>query len=619
MSAPTVFGINFGSSFASISIIGKEGHAECIANEEGERQIACAVSYNGEEIYMGNGAKPQLVKNSKNTITGFRNLLGKTFNEVPSTPSLSLTPSSQVIAVPDSDLPGYKVDILVPAPSATPKSVAGGKKSLKSTPAASGANTPLNVEPTPQELVLSVPEVTTLFLKSLLQSATDFLGTAPTDGCVIAAPASFDTKQRDALAQAARDAGINLLQIVDESAAVLVGYRAGLVEERKERGFNATEEEEKADKIVAVVDVGETGVEVEVVAVRAGEYVHLGGARDETIGGRELDKVLLSHFSKEFTKKTKVALPLPLTITDSTPEADLRAQTKLLLAVEHTKRSLSASSGAATCAVESLKDGMDLSGSINRMRFDGLAAGVYRKIGERIKAVVKDCGLDPVQIDEVLLAGSSSLLPGLAKSISYLFPESTPITTNLDPSQAISIGCALQALHLSQLAHSQTGLIDLSNLLHDPTTKLPTTAAPVGIVLPGGDVFYVVVPEATILPARRQVSLAVEAGATEVGVEVWEGKETIEVETIAAPPRDEDDSDDGEDDEPEEVSNVVLKATTYLTSIKVPVKATKAANVVLEIIVTEEGVEVKGWEEEAGEAKKPKVERKKVEKVVVKA
>ena len=110
-----------------------------------------------------------------------------------------------------------------------------------------------------------------------------------------------------------------------------------------------------------------------------------------------------------------------------------------------------------------------------------------------------------------------------------------------------------------------------------------------------------------------------EAGAAEVGVEVWEGKETIEVETIAAPPRDEDDSDDGEDDEPEEVSNVVLKATTYLTSIKVPVKATKGGNVVVEIIVTEEGVEVKAWEVEAGEQKKPKADQKKVEKVVVKA
>lgn len=240
---------------------------------------------------------------------------------------------------------------------------------------------------------------------------------------------------------------------------------------------------------------------------------------------------------------------------------------------------------------------MDLSGSINRMRFDGLAGAVYRKIGERIKAVVKDCGLDPVQIDEVLLAGSSSLLPGLGKSISYLFPESTPVTTSLDPSQAISIGCALQALHLSQLAHSKTGAIDLTNLLHDPTTKLPTTAAPIGLVLPGGEEFYVVVPEAAILPARRQVSLAVEAGATEVGVEVWEGKETIEVEKIPAPPRDEDDSDD-EELEDEEISKVVLKKTTFLKSVKVPVKATKNGSVVIEIVVTDAGVEVKGWEQE---------------------
>lgn len=327
---------------------------------------------------------------------------------------------------------------------------------------------------------------------------------------------------------------------------------------------------------------------------------------------------LLSHFSKEFTKKTKVALPLPLTVTDSTPEADLRAQTKLLLAVEHTKRSLSASTGAATCAVESLKEGMDLSGSINRMRFDGLAGAVYRKIGERIKAVVKDCGLDPVQVDEVLLAGSSSLLPGLAKSISYLFPESTPVTTALDPSQAISIGCALQALHLSQLAHSQTGAIDLTNLLHDPTTKQPTTSAPVGIVLPGGDEFFTVVPEAAILPARRQVSLAVEAGTTEVGVEVWEGKETIEVEKIPAPPRDEDDSDD-EPEEDEEVSKVVLKKTTHLKNVKVPVKATKGGNVVIEIIVTDAGVEVKGWEQEEQAVKAPAKAAHKAAKAATKA
>jgi heat shock protein 1/8 len=59
----------------------------------------------------------------------------------------------------------------------------------------------------------------------------------------------------------------------------------------------------------------------------------------------------LKHFAKEFTKKTKVALDLPCG-EDASP-MDKRAEAKLRLAVEHTKRSLSASSGAATCAVVS--------------------------------------------------------------------------------------------------------------------------------------------------------------------------------------------------------------------------------------------------------------------------
>ncbi len=110
---------------------------------------------------------------------------------------------------------------------------------------------------------------------------------------------------------------------------------------------------------------------------------------------------LCKHFAKEFTKKTKVALEIPCG-PDSSP-ADKRAEAKLRLAVEHTKRSLSASSGAATCAVESLKEGMDLSAAINRMRFDGLAAGVYRQVGAKVKSVIEECGLDIAQVDEVRL------------------------------------------------------------------------------------------------------------------------------------------------------------------------------------------------------------------------
>jgi heat shock protein 1/8 len=223
----------------------------------------------------------------------------------------------------------------------------------------------------PSTKTLTVPEVTANFLSTLLTSAKDFLGTKPTS-CVISAPTWFGPKQIEALRSAATDAGLNVVQVLDEAAAVLVGYRVGLNEERKERGLLGSPEEgdagenEKRDKKVVVLDMGETSLGVSVISVADGEYSVLAKGRDDKLGGREFDNLvrhelvsplgltddqLLKHFAKEFTKKTKVALDLPC--GENAPAGDKRAEAKLRLAVEHTKRSLSASSGAATCAVVS--------------------------------------------------------------------------------------------------------------------------------------------------------------------------------------------------------------------------------------------------------------------------
>lgn len=171
----------------------------------------------------------------------------------------------------------------------------------------------------------------------------------------------------------------------------------------------------------------------------------------------------------------------------------------------------------------------------------------------------------------------------------------------LDPSQAIAIGCALQALHLAQLSTSETGVISKEDLFAAPTTDIPSTSKPIGFVIPGSDDFHVVVPADTPLPARRLVALPVSAGVKEVGVEVWEGEESIKVDLIAPPPRDEDDSEDEDDEpeEPEEVASVVKSAKTFLVAVKVGVKAAKEAKVLVEVIVNDGGVEVNAWEEGA--------------------
>lgn len=209
---------------------------------------------------------------------GFRNLLGHTYDEVDHT---------AIFTAPLLNKPelSYEVDVLV-APTAPSKSATPARSA-----APSGTATPAAQEPVPAKKTITVPEVTTLFLSTLFTSASDYLGVKPTQ-CVISAPTWFTPKQHTELRQAAEAAGINVLQVLDEAAAVLVGYRAGLTEERKERGLLGEQEEEKSDKKVAVLDVGETSVGVSVVAVSNGEYAVLGKGRDDKIGGREFDNLV---------------------------------------------------------------------------------------------------------------------------------------------------------------------------------------------------------------------------------------------------------------------------------------------------------------------------------------
>jgi heat shock protein 1/8 len=191
----------------------------------------------------------------------------------------------------ESETPSYTVDILVPPPKAATPAPRSAAASGTATP------NPASKEPVPSTKTLTVPQVTANFLSTLLQSATDFLGTKPTS-CVISAPTWFGPKQVEALRSAATDAGLNVVQVLDEAAAVLVGYRVGLNEERKERGLLGSPEEgdagetEVRDKKVVVLDMGETSLGVSVISVADGEYSVLAKGRDDKLGGREFDNLV---------------------------------------------------------------------------------------------------------------------------------------------------------------------------------------------------------------------------------------------------------------------------------------------------------------------------------------
>ncbi|KAG8744774.1 Hsp70 protein that interacts with Zuo1p [Ceratobasidium sp. 414] len=554
---PAVIGINFGNAYASIAVINNEGQADCIANEDGERQIAAAVSYFGLEEYIGNQAKPQLVKNSQNTITNFRNQLGKKFSEV-----TQAGPSTSAPIIDHNGDPAYKVTVLVPAPL----------PSVVPTPRA----TPLPTRPAspvPQEKTLTAHDVSVLFLKSLLQSAVDFLG-RPIEGAVLSVSSAWNDAQKAALQRAAEEAGIKVLQLVDEAAAAALAYFSAPAPD------DAPPAVKSQDTTTLVLDLGAASLSLTLLSSKQGICHTLGSAHSSSIGGDSIDDLLLTHFGKEFTKKSKIPVTLPCT-EPGTP--DQRADAKMRLAIEHTKRTISAGPGAAACAVESLKEGQDFSGTLNPLRFDLLVDRVYASVLKEVATLLESVGTDPTLVDEVLLVGGSAALPGLADRLAGLFGETTAIRGELDPSQLLAKGCATQALLV----------LKSQNDVFAQGVSAPVTKKALGLVFPGDEESWVpIIAAETPLPCRRAVRLSVPAG--QIGFELWEAVESVNVEKI----KPEQDEDDDEEPEEEEIRTRVTKKEGALGGSVVDVKGKKGAKMVVQVVVSETGkVDVSAWEE----------------------
>ena len=471
--------------------------------------------------------------------------------EVPST-------SAPIIEHPEQpDEPAYKVSVLVPAPSPLP---AANPKSATATPAASHVPTPRS-EPLPAERVLTVTEVTSIFLKSLLKSAEDFLG-KHVDGAVISVPPWFDHKARVALEKAAGEAGVKVLQLLDEAGA------ASLV------SVTYPSDDLEPDRTALLVDLGQSSLYLSLLSFRHGLMYSLASSYNPQIGGEQIDAKLIKFFAKEFTKKTKT----PLTVCPASNNADKRAETKMRLAIEHTKRTISASPGTATCSVESLKDGLDFTGTITRLRFDMEMRPIYDSVVNEATTLLSSVGLEPLHVDEIVYVGGSASLPGLDETFfTRGFSETmvTPFTAGTvigggsgDPTTLLARGCALQAKILAEIAVEETAL---KEAFHSGSghIDIKATTKSLGIIFPEdvstgddttkpndlGGQWVLGVPRETPLPYRRVVQFDCDVSTADekkVGFEVWEVSDVVNVEKIK-PPKLDDDEDPEEEEEEEEI------------------------------------------------------------------
>ena len=481
-------GISFGNSYSSIAHISGEGKVEVIANEEGDRQIPSILSYIDGEEYHGTQAKPQLVRNGKNTIAYFRDYVGKDYKSIDPTPC-------QGSAHP-TEADGTIVFSVRDTESEEPNNV-------------------------------SVSEATTRHIRRLKNSAGDFTGKTIT-AAVVSVPTDTSDEQKAALVKAAANTQVEILQFIPEPIAALLAY-------------DSRSNEALKDRLVVVADLGGNRSDAAVVASRGGMYSILATAHDYELGGAQLDQVLMDHFAKDFEKKHK-----------SDPRKNGKSLAKLRLESEGVKKALS-QSATATFSVESLSDGVDFRSTVNRTRFELLAAKVFTRFTRLIEEVIKKADLDVLDIDEVVLSGGTSHTPRIANNISDLFPETTTIlapatfTSSLNPSELAARGAALQANLVQEFEKD-----DIDQSTHEMITVTPHLSSAIGLQVSGDpkDAFTIIIPPATAVPSRRNTTAKAPEG--DVLIKISEGEREIKVTKPEPKPKTNGDKADGDDEDDED-------------------------------------------------------------------
>ncbi|CAG8596534.1 10818_t:CDS:2 [Ambispora gerdemannii] len=265
----------------------------------------------------------------------------------------------------------------------------------------------------------------------------------------------------------------------------------------------------------------------------------MGSTHDPTLGGVAFDQLLVTHFANEFKRKSKIDI-----------SNNKRALAKLRTSVESTKKTLSSSLNAP-CSVESLADGVDFHGTINRTRFEIMASKLFTRCLNVIRDTLKENSLEPYSIDEVILVGGSCRIPKLQTKLREIFPNpETHIRLDLEPDEVVAYGCAYQGALISELKIKGYQIQDI--ISDREITNVPHLTKVIGI-LNAHEQFVTIVKENTPLPVRRVVQFSnMELAQKEVYVAVWEGSPQQSVVKAEC--------DDNKDDEDKKVEAIINKA-----------------------------------------------------------